>query len=56
MMVSLLTPLTMAGLDPATQRDRVSGSKRVFSLADARWLGGRLEGGHGEKLKQECQS
>ena len=48
-MRSTPTLLTMAGLDPATQRDRVSGSKRVFSLADARWLGGRLKGGHGEK-------
>ena len=39
---------TMAGRDPATQRARVRGCKRVFSLADARWLGGRLKGGHGE--------
>jgi hypothetical protein len=42
------TTLTMAGLDPATQCSR-SEQQRVFSLADARWLGGRLKGGHGEK-------
>jgi len=40
--------ITMAGLDPATQRARVCGRKGVFSLADARLLGGRLKGGHGE--------
>ncbi len=40
---------SMAGLDPATQRARVCGRKRFLSLADARWLGGRLKGGHGEK-------
>jgi hypothetical protein len=38
----------MAGLDPATQRVRVNGRKRLFSLADAHWLGGRLKGGHGD--------
>ena len=38
----------MAGLDPATQRAHVSARKRPFSLADARWLGGRLKGGHGD--------
>jgi hypothetical protein len=43
-----ITPSTMAGLDPATQRARVCGRKRVFSLADDRWLGGRLKGGHDE--------
>ncbi len=42
------TPFTMAGLDPATQRARVSGRKRLFSLADAGGLGGRLKAGHGE--------
>ena len=54
-------PLTMAGPpgprearpedklhDPATQRARVGGRKGFTSLADARWLGGRLKGGHGE--------
>jgi hypothetical protein len=40
--------LTMAGLDPATQRPR-SRQTKVFSLADAHWLGGRLKGGHGEE-------
>jgi hypothetical protein len=38
----------MAGLDPATQCARVCGRKRFVSLAYARWLGGRLKGGHGE--------
>ena len=31
----------------ATQRARVSGRKRLFSLTDARWLGGRVKPGHG---------
>jgi len=40
----------MAGLDPATQRDRVGDRKGCFfsRRADARLLGGRLKGGHGE--------
>ena len=41
----------MAGPDPATQQARVCAPhKKVFSLADARWLGGRLKGGHGEVM------
>jgi len=36
----------MAGLDPATQCDRVCGREYVFSRADARLLGGRLKAGH----------
>jgi hypothetical protein len=47
-MSTAIKNITMAGLDPATQRARVSGRMRVFSLADARWLGGRLKGGHGD--------
>src|SRR5580698_1752836 len=39
----------MAGLDPATQRSHVSARKRLFSLANARWLGGRLKGGHDDR-------
>ena len=39
---------SMAGLDPATKRADVSPRKRLPSLADARWLGGRLKGGHGD--------
>jgi hypothetical protein len=43
------TPFTMAGLDPATQLASVSERQRVFfRRADARLLGGRLKGGHGE--------
>jgi outer membrane lipoprotein-sorting protein len=38
----------MAGLGPATQRARVCGRRLVFSLADARWLGGRVKPGHGD--------
>jgi len=41
-------PFTMAVLEAATQRARVCGRKRVFSLADAGWLGGRVKPGHGE--------
>jgi hypothetical protein len=40
---------SMAGLEPATQRTRVCGCKRVFSFADAHWLGGRVKPGHGEQ-------
>jgi hypothetical protein len=38
----------MAALEAATQRACVCGRKRVFSLADARWLGGRVKPGHGD--------
>jgi len=38
----------MAGLGPATQRDRVCGRNSVYPRADARSLGGRLKGGHDE--------
>jgi hypothetical protein len=38
----------MAGRDPATQRERKRANKRLFTRADARALGGRLKGGHGE--------
>jgi len=40
--------LVMAGLDPATQCDRVCGRKGVSSRADARLLDGRLKAGHDE--------
>jgi hypothetical protein len=53
-MRSALTPLTMAGLDPATQPASVSERIDSIAPADAGALGGRLRGGHGEKLKQEC--
>jgi len=46
--VDAVPSASMAGFDPATQCARVCGRRRVFSLADARWLGGRLKGGHGE--------
>jgi hypothetical protein len=40
---------SMAALEAATQRARVCGRIRVFSLADARLLGGRVKPGHGEE-------
>jgi hypothetical protein len=43
-----LSLITMAGLDPATQRARVCERKRVTRRADARLLDGRLNGGRGE--------
>ncbi len=43
---------TMAALEAATQRARVRARKRLFSLADARGLGGRVKPGHDEVL--EC--
>ena len=43
-----ISPLTMAGLDPATQPASVRERNGSFSRADARSLDGRLKGGHGE--------
>jgi hypothetical protein len=36
----------MAGLDPATQRGRVGGSKGLLFARGRALLGGRLKGGH----------
>jgi len=47
-MSNIVPQITMAALEAATQRDRVCGRKRILSLADARWLGGRVKPGHGE--------
>ena len=48
----------MTALEAVTQRPRVNAAndsllKRhagIIQLADARWLGGRLKGGHGEGM------
>jgi hypothetical protein len=48
MMRRFRTPITMAGLGPATQPASVSERNESCAPADAGVLGGRLKGGHGE--------
>jgi len=45
-----MTTISMAGLDPATQPASVSELSGSSARADARALGGRLKGGHGESF------
>jgi hypothetical protein len=40
----------MAGLDPGTHPARVCTPRKTHSLADARVMDGRLEGGHDDEI------